>query len=116
MSKANTSRPGRANVEGRAVSDDNTPTATADPSPATVMRIEALLRGHWPRPVPADAPDTLIGASPHPRGRPKTSPPRMVPHAPSFESGDPVGSLVSPGTCQSSERDVAPAAARREAG
>ena len=29
---------------------------------------------------------------------------------------DPVGSLVSPGTCQSSERDVAPAAARREAG
>ena len=91
-------------------------TATADPSPATVMRIEALLRGHWPRPVPADAPDTLIGASPHPRGRPKTSPPRMLPHAPSFESGDPVGSLVSPGTCQSSERDVAPAAARREAG
>ena len=91
-------------------------TATADPSPATVMRIEALLRGHWPRPVPADAPDTLIGTSPHPRGRPKTSPPRMVPHAPSFESGDPVGSLVSPGTCQSCERDVAPAAARREAG
>ena len=75
-------------------------TATADPSPATVMRIEALLRGHWPRPVPADAPDTLIGTSPHPRGRPKTSPPPMVPHAPSFESGDPVGSLVSPGTCQ----------------
>ena len=91
-------------------------TATADPSPTTVMRIEALLRGHWPRPVPADAPDTLIGASPHPRGRAKTSPTPMVPHAPSFESGDPVGSLMSPGTCQSCERDVAPAAARREAG
>ena len=59
-----------------AESEDPQPHCDRSPSPATVMRIEALLRGHWPRPVPVDAPDTLIGASPHPRGRAKTSPPR----------------------------------------
>ena len=45
--------------------------------------------------------EAVIGASPDCRGGPQTSPPRMVPHAPWFGSGDPVGSLVPSGAGQS---------------
>ena len=45
--------------------------------------------------------EAVIGASPDCRDGPQTSPPRMVPHAPWFGSGDPVGSLVPSGAGQS---------------
>ena len=112
MSEANTSRPGRANVEGCAVSDDNTPirliASTSSTSPAKPTTAGPL-RPSVERPV-----------APWRSRRPPMRPSRLLCEKAHMTAHE--GVHVAPsGRCAFGRRSVVrrgvgPSAARREAG